>query len=360
MDYVETLLIIGNGFDLNLNVKSRFSDFFDKTCNNLLQKLYKYFQEYEYSSAIDLYDKNNEDINIWSFMMYIQRYCKNSDFRINQNDYNNWSDIESIISKSLLDKSILRSNIEYYVNEARIYFDQPKKFGEFQESHMVLNPYIFFALLSDDRKHTTYKYLLIELNKFENSFKKYLTKILPEDYNDKSMLLLNKIIDNESNHIDILNFNYTSVANAPCINKQINVHGRLIDDEIIIGIDSNGIVDTQLYRFTKTYRNLHREKYFFRLPKKIIKIIFYGHSLSKADFSYFYSIFDMYHLYDGDLSLYFLYSDYKNDKIENDNNHNKYVENIYNLINNYSNKSQNDSNLLHRLLLEGRIIIKKV
>ena len=73
--------------------------------------------------------------------------------------------------------------------------------------------------------------------------------------------------------------------------------------QITLGIDSNEVDKEEYNCFTKTYRDLHKVKEIIELPEEVNKIYFYGHSLATADFSYFYSLFDMYKLYDG---FYFL------------------------------------------------------
>ena len=68
----------------------------------------------------------------------------------------------------------------------------------------------------------------------------------------------------------------------------------------------------------------------------------------------------MYNLYNGKLKLEFLYSNYEKSEEANHKNHSNYVLQIYKLINKYSLESHNEANLLHRLLLEGRILIKNI
>ena len=84
-----------------------------------------------------------------------------------------------------------------------------------------------------------------------------------------------------------------------------------------------------------------------------IEIKFYGHSLSEADYSYFQSIFDYYHIYDNsNVSLLFYYSEgYEQ------------IDSIYKLINDYGKTMINQDqgkNLIHKLLLENRLKIIKL
>lgn len=210
------------------------------------------------------------------------------------------------------------------------------------------------------------KFLADELRKFERSFSKYLNSLINEEYKSRASEFIYRLFGDKV--INVLNFNYTTLDRFN-IKNQINIHGKL-NEEIIIGIDATNNKDSNntkvkapkysIDSFTKTYRNLHRLNSRISLPTRVSEIVLYGHSLGKADFSYFYSIFDMYKLYDSDLKLKFLYSEYEETPEKNQIIHDKYVSSIYNLINQYSLLAHNESNLLHRLILEGRILIEKV
>lgn len=170
----------------------------------------------------------------------------------------------------------------------------------------------------------------------------------------------------------ILSFNYTSLfdlldVESPCIYS--NVHGKLCHfscsktcdtTSIIFGIDDNLIQldnsSQELRIFSKTYRKMFDTS----APTSILppnnvplSIMFYGHSLSKADYSYFQSIFDYYDIYSNNkVNLIFYFSEgYEQ------------TDAIYELINSYgktlSNKDQG-KNLIHKLLLENRLKIEQV
>lgn len=256
--------------------------------------------------------------------------------------------------------------------------------------------------------------LVKELNNFEKKFCKYIKTQIKNsnfDYIIKASNLLFEIIGNEhkffrindilrtrqtNNAIDIidtdhygknaltewfdclrpihiLSFNYAALfdilgATSPCVYN--NVHGKLCEtsckedcerSNIIFGIDDMSVksqnIENDLRLFSKTYRKLTANG----LPTKILPqlndgqvvIKFYGHSLSKADYSYFQSIFDYYNLYSNyNVSLEFYYSE----------GYEQY-DAIYRLINEYGNSLTNKEqgkNLIHKLLLENRISIKKV
>ena len=138
--------------------------------------------------------------------------------------------------------------------------------------------------------------------------------------------------------------------------KEINVHGRY-DRNIIFGIDQDESTGSREYIFTKTYRKIEGDFDGIYLPKnkpcseEVQTIIFYGHSLSKVDNSYFQSIFYFYDIYN-QTTIVFKYSIY------NKNAKDKMYKAVTTLINDYGSTMGNKyqgKNLLHKLLLEGRI-----
>ena len=361
---VDTLLIIGNGFDLHCGLKSGFSHYFDCECKNVLGELYSYYFYGCYSKFYNLLVNNDNIINFWSFLFYIHFFAQNEKYKIEEVVGDRWFDIEELI-KSYLSYKFFGNR--YLTDYVKIGLTKEKINLLLFETDKSLcrdikdNPYILFSYFQSNTTDNPYEYLENELHKFERSFKDYLLKQINEEYNKNCFAFLKTLLE-ESDYVDVLNSNYTTLKdNGMLINKQINVHGKLNGDEgIIIGIDYKDADDNKMVRFTKTYRNLHKIKEGFLMPSNIKSIVFYGHSLADSDFSYFYSLFDMYGLYNGGLKLKFLYSDYEDDKYKNENNHKKYVDQIYSLINKYSMESKKESNLLHRLILESRISIKKI
>ena len=179
----------------------------------------------------------------------------------------------------------------------------------------------------------------------------------------------------------VLSFNYSldksdGFINNVDIDKWINIHGYVgnLENQYaeppIFGMDSDNIDenDPRLI-FTKTYRVANEiVNHIQPLPSMVDSISFYGHSLSAADYSYFESLFDMYHIYSSNVSLYFYFGAFANsdDPAENEKNasmNNKLrrqmTTNVYNLLSHYgkSLRENHGNNLFHRLLLENRIHI---
>lgn len=213
----------------------------------------------------------------------------------------------------------------------------------------------------------------------EAAFASYLKKAIGEceRYSIDSKLLLTSLVssgaEDQITDATILNFNYTH----PLLMKQdldvaevdyINIHGRC-GGEIIFGIDGTGLIyDDRLMPFTKTYRVMASHRMDLRAPVSrpcetapcdqgttIIK--FFGHSLAEADYSYFQSIFDNVNLYGGKTALVFYYAPYC-PSAEKD-----LQKSIVKLLSSYGSTMTNrghGDNLIHKLLMEGRISIKKV
>lgn len=122
------------------------------------------------------------------------------------------------------------------------------------------------------------------------------------------------------------------------------------------------IDDEDVIPFTKTFRTLESTSHYDAFsdvfndePPDCIK--FFGHSLSEADYSYFQSIFDHVGLYGGTTALMFLYRpDARYDGSD------LYLK-VTKLINRYGDTLDNKDhgkNLLHKLILENRLSIKRV
>lgn len=148
----------------------------------------------------------------------------------------------------------------------------------------------------------------------------------------------------------------------------VPIHGRATSEgDIIFGIDEEGISSTlSLYSFTKTSRIIHslhattnNSPQIF--DKSITIVRFYGHSLSKFDYSYFQSIFDHLNIYQNWIELKFYFTKYKPEigkEIQD-----KQTTAVINLMKYYGETLDNKKhgeNLLHKLLLEGRLKIIEI
>lgn len=349
-------------------------------------------------NVIDTYkefvSKNiNSKFNFWIFFFWYKYMKKN-------NGNKDWFEIELEIKDFLISIKDNKSNLSFLFQEAKnildldnLWYDEDSDFSNVlsridknRKIDAILN--IFFNNIKLNHNGDIYTGIYNELLKFENEFRNYINEILDvyihsdtnnlRIYRDNFLELINH--DKIHNEYSVLNFNYTSFSNNFSHNKtmeseftrnnqkitifETNIHGNY-NSISIFGIDQKDIEPTTpLYQFTKTYRKMIEQEKIsnFTLPYKgeIDEIIFYGHSLSDADYSYFQSIFDYYDIYQSNIRLTFLYSEYG----EKDNYltlRKKQISNVTNLLNKYGvtiGNNDRGKNLVHKLLLENRLGFK--
>ena len=300
-----------------------------------------------------------------------------------------WSNIESDLKDFLDEKSdwyykkYIDSLKEYVLSKHSINDDIVYFFNYLEEKLIILeslkNSLIYFE--NEFANYISNKLLVCKKNKYnKNSF-----NIEAKWFHILNYLIQNKYIDIESCKNYLLSFNYT-YTNKDDLNNYLTsklktkfewisyVHG-IADSKLptcIIGIDDMFVEVNKFKEFTKSYQiithynrdNDEWNELYFNIPLllkpdyKKIKLFFYGHSLSRNDWSYFFAIFDKYKLLEEQkMSLYFLYS-----ADDSDNRSSKYCDykDIYNLIYFYAKSKKIEEigkNLFTRLIIEGRIKI---
>ncbi|MCD7120326.1 bacteriophage abortive infection AbiH family protein [Limosilactobacillus agrestis] len=405
------LLILGNGFDLAAGLKSSYPDFFkyrfiqifNKLCGqkaigmdiDIFEFSRKYFESDNGFQIIlkKVLQDPDSDITFWDAIFLSQ----NAGIRSHGS---NWYDIESLIRATLI-FSLLPLHDHKQSETLPILETITKNFI----SEVIKNfPNRRSNPDNDISKLQTF--LIKELFKFENRFGEYIFKQKENNiyYLMHSNQILSNILDdpqklqkqNITSKIEVISFNYTTTMqdihdlglNFPIFNWH-NVHGYFSNQHSghpIFGIDATDIEENSpLIPFTKTYRvatssSLSKDQ--LNLLYNVRNLVFFGHSLSKADYSYFESLFDYYNLYSSDLHLTFYYGTYsKNDTkeklltsgkndynfeqlgelidTENNKEMNRATNEVYNLIYHYGKTLNNNhgNNLFHRLLLEGRVQI---
>ncbi|EOI55480.1 AbiH family protein [Enterococcus gilvus] len=391
----QNLLVIGNGFDLTCRLKSSYTDYFNsKFPENLkksLDSLIPLFETFYFKSVDDndlnfnVYSLGLEEstlygvpdgINIWDLIIY---------YGI-KGLPDKWSDVESRILEFLVYNPEIdgpKQNIPNFSQLKGPMQSSDKLFDGKEYSSYFYSQLINFAAAKFKLPNPSNSkgILLSELKKFEDHFTKYLLGLTNDDgsysFTRNADELLHAIVNQAaSSHTSsqaVLSFNYTTpLSSSELANMQMNwrnIHGQLADNNIIFGIDQNKIKVTDVaYQFTKTYRQLIEENggtdhsnSFLPEKNKIGTIIFYGHSLSEADYSYFQSIFDYYDIYGSEVEITFLYHDYLNDG--NNSLQQIQVLSVSELMKKYGQTMGNKDhgeNLLHKLIIENRLEIKKI
>ena len=367
---MEELYILGNGFDLYIGLKTRYSDYFKnrKISEEFFEKIKSIFKNsigsYNYDARTKVYavfDYDETLLNMQIVQLYkdIEKnlfylyliFLKKCDL--------NWNEVESNILPFIRDTSkIFKLKMETIL-------------GNIEKNEMYKYLLIAKVIIKDRKNLNFLDFIMEQLNLFEKDFGNYIGSL--ELKGESKNRLIN--IFRTTCRKKIINFNYSiflqdlidrykDIAFSEIeiarrikpIESIVNIHGDFKNP--IFGIDSLNS-EEQFQNFTKTSRILNNDTVGnFELPKpeKLGTINFFGHSLSEADYSYFQSLFDYYDIYSSNIKLNFMYSEYdKNDltraKRETHNN-------VVKLMNNYGEKLENKDkgkNLLHKLLIENRI-----
>lgn len=404
-------VVIGNGFDLQSGLKSKYSDFFnqhfDENCTEL-EKIKDYFtlditspnsfRDFRYYKKAVVAEclkflktqksLMNIAINSWDFifiMLSIQEE-RNLESIL-------WVDVEESIKNFVVigEKDIPSKLMILFKRLVTISNKEELAVEESIEVKLLI--LIFYCFIEEKTTNVDKlleqskllllrsinennfeifnRFLLNELNRFENNFRKYLGQELlnNDEYRNNALKVLDNVSIPDKNPF-ILSFNYTVPWAKTRKNHGINVHGSIIDDEshfeIIFGIDAlENEFDSNNYMFTKTSRRLKifSEKNNRPIPPKseISNIIFFGHSLGLADYSYFFSIFDYYQLYESQVRLVFKFSVYdENLRSEIEYNIHKKVTDLIKKYGSTFPNGYQGKNLLHKLILENRINISEL
>lgn len=385
------LLILGNGFDLACGLPSRITDYISyiKKRNNM-GSIFKTFSTIEYllqknrlakstispypsiRSIIDnphnisliqsqLHRINSSDIDFWD-LLFLRKTLKNNDWNQVENEIRivviecEEKTVADILSSQIA--SLEKGSVEYECALILILLAA------------IQQTYIDAHTKLDD-------FLMGQLSVFEDNFSTYMKKQYKD--NKRYLYSANKLLkDLTSEPYNVVSFNYTKPFDdlaSQASNVIRNVHGTISEHnnpspgKIIFGIDPLGSKNGSreitpnmgAYQFTKTYRDLAQLTYktINLLDSNITDIIFYGHSLSSADYSYFLSIFDHYHIYENtNISITFGY----NPIIKGmswDQCTRAQFKIVSELLNKYgaSLETSHGNNLLHKLILEGRLHI---
>ncbi|MCV3154041.1 bacteriophage abortive infection AbiH family protein [Enterococcus faecalis] len=387
------VVILGNGFDLACDLKSRYSDFFENRIDEeLVCLLNSTFNDFKDRLSVDglgfkmifeigdyKENKNSEQFYIWANETYN---------KLKESKLTFWDLVFYFFGNNSND--LQWQHVEQRMLE---FLNTPKELVEIPSLNLILS-----ALKHNSRRKANIKtlfclhlafylsggekfydqaelmdYLHKELRSFEKGFSEYIKSVESDEYRRKACKLLLDITNATTvPKIEdvVFSFNYTNPFNVYNPNLSVvNVHGTVEDDNIIFGIDQERIdPNLDIFRFTKTFRQMTETKLATKYEQEILpsrdevtEIAFYGHSLSSLDYSYFQTIFDYYDLYGSKVLLVFYYKVYKGitkEAMELD-----LADKISKLLYSYSESIDNvkrGKNLMHKLLLEKRLFIKEI
>lgn len=241
------LFIIGNGFDLDLNLKTSYHDFLES----------HYFNR-NLGLSITKNDlrRYKEDINIFSYLKF-------------KHDINGWIDVETELA-NLASRKI-------------------KDASGIQE--------IFIPV--SEREKETFEQLRRSLCDYLKSLKYHNIK-----YDSYGLKIL-KILNNEYSNSEIITFNYTDISRLASIIHENNImipvsymHGNLEsrktefdDTSIILGFQDDIEIDDSYCFMIKSHSPYYSSHNLKSKLDQADEVIFFGHSLGSTDYPYFADFF---------------------------------------------------------------------
>ena len=228
----ELAFIIGNGFDIDLGLPSKYSDFADSPeFHDLTRRMHDMFHEEERNKSL---------------ILQIQQASLKS----------NWFDIEEEIHKYVVDHPYLD---ERMIGLVRSEFDALKRSLIKYLNRVSKN----FIPKSDSMSYQ----LFMRLEQVAGS--------------------LNIINFNYTNPIKLL-----WKRNCYSSNFMTNIHGSIEDKDIVLGCDiQEGEKVNRSLSFMYKYNMLHNANHIARDLINASNIVFFGHSINEMDFSYFREFF---------------------------------------------------------------------
>ena len=378
------LIVLGNGFDIACGLKSQFSDFSSSRVSSLEE-----FRALRDKQGVRFLGEQHDvtnDLTVW-------------DIILSQEQGDRWCDIESAIGRWVRGSSYEKTGVEPILRGIESIRDESHSDGfarvrRMSESRLPYYKAAEYVVMScaPELVPTTESqmraYLLSELHRMEEAFGAYLLEEVGRSvtYETDSSSLLAKIaldqcVNPQSFNIStsVLSFNYTRPRFPNlAVDGSVpftNVHGRL-GEEIVFGIDGHKHIDnTEIVPFTKTYRLMGLESVdtslvVYQAAKsrdlaETAAIKFFGHSLGEADHSYFMALFDSVDLYSGWTKLVFYYRPHGDGSFDEQRRVTKIdmMNKVTALLASYGkslNNAEHGKNLIHKLLLEGRLSVTEL
>ena len=232
-------LIIGNGFDLDLGLKTRYAEFIESD-----------------------YFKLMDDSPLKRLIIHKQKK-------------ENWVDLENCIKETAVSFSD-----EIIMNYLEEYNGLSKTFG-ITKINDHINIYG-----ENQYKNDHYLDLCNKLQNYLYSIDKFMNK---DSYAFRTISFILK----NFHDYEIYNFNYTPLTEL--LSKQnitidessyFHIHGE-IKTGIVLGCEEDASIHNSYIQSIKPYSRHYRENRLSYALQKSDKVIFFGHSFGKSDFSYF-------------------------------------------------------------------------
>lgn len=241
------LLIIGNGFDIELGLRTKYSDFIQssiyKRYEDELQDMFSFKTKYNI--------EHDEEFNIFS---YFRDVCK----------FQNWIDLEMEIGKLATRKNVYY-NSSVGRKEVNMKSTEPMM-RSFEALRMCLNEYIS------------------ELD-------------IPAKKRNYASELLKIIATEPRDNVQIVTFNYTSIDTASSLDIKVpvhHIHGKISggkESSLILGVQDDIEIDKSYSYIIKSHSPYYHSSRIIDLLEEADEVIFFGHSLGETDYPYFSEFF---------------------------------------------------------------------
>lgn len=278
------VLVIGNGFDLNLGFKTSYKDFYEsKFCpKDYPAPLIKYLNS-RWGNNLDgvkWYDFENELLN------YYKKYERDGN-------------VDDCVTDR--ERECLKV-IEPYKIQFGVHYGYPKEIESLIKKGIIIEPTLklpqHMIPFQSDLCETACWRDKEALNRIKDSLNKYIKQVSETQVNDDSVALkvLFKIarLPKDENNVNIYTFNYTSLP-APC-NTMLDgcvhhVHGSVESGNIIIGTQDYAGMDSNYDFLQKSFDPQYAPPALVYDLQTADEVIIFGHSLGVNDRQYFNSFF---------------------------------------------------------------------
>ncbi|EGN57464.1 hypothetical protein PRBRB14_21740 [Hallella multisaccharivorax DSM 17128] len=244
------LLVVGNGFDLDLNLQTSYTNYSESDYfKNLVNKNHDNVNKFGEDFAIDL-----------SELLYEASQSQKQ-----------WFNIEEII-------------YSWFLNEKTIGYSEEKVKIErnfFNDLRVSLANYLFEEEEKRDVKKDSVAAEILKLWA-ASSYNKYTGTFDIFSFNYTSIKKL----------LDKLGFSFMKDKNR---NKITHIHGSLDKRNIVLGCDNYNMTSkvNPNTTFVLKYNMIHESNHFVRMLNAANWVIIFGHSMNPMDFKHFKSYFEM-------------------------------------------------------------------
>lgn len=245
------LLIIGNGFDLELGLRTSYKNFIESDIYDYYSK--RISESLGIQKTFDI--RYDIDINIFKYFKNIL-------------SIQNWIDLEMEIGK------LAGRNMEIL----------NRKTGHYEK---------YLAISSD--------FMMSSFNALRDCLNDYILNLgVPNNRpNNYALQLMSILGTNKYENVQIVTFNYTDLKETTRFDIQVpvyHIHGKVSkgsNANLILGIQDSVEVDKSFSYVIKSHSPYYHSSHIIDLLENADEVIFFGHSLGETDYPYFSDFFQM-------------------------------------------------------------------